>query len=69
MHQDVQKGVAYYMKAAEAGDPDGLYYMGIIYLNGAHGQVIDVTKGADLVRKSAQKGHVFAKQAEALLPK
>lgn len=63
--QDIEnptKALYWWMKAAEAGDPDGLYFLGECYING---YVVpeNCEEGYKLIQQAAQKGCEAAKKA------
>jgi TPR repeat protein len=64
---DAAKGTKFLEVAAEKGDPDALYYLGLHYQHGAYDYKVDKAKASDLINKAAQAGHRPAKIAQELL--
>jgi hypothetical protein len=58
-HRNLEEDFAYWKQAAEEGDADGLYYMGVYY---GTGDVVsqDYSKSVDYFEQAADKGHLDA---------
>lgn len=51
-------GISFFQKAAELGDPDGLYMMGRLYLGGQFGTKLDWKGAYPFFEGAAKAGHV-----------
>lgn len=60
------EAVSYITNAANDGDINSIYWLGLIYYTGAYGVTPDHTKGRSLIYKASQQGH---KQAKSTLSK
>ena len=55
------KAVKLFTKAAEAGDVEAQYKLGVCYCNG-EGVPVDEAKGIELIKKAAERGHMDAQR-------
>jgi TPR repeat protein len=53
-------GVEYYKKAADQGDPNGLYNYGLILEQGLYGTPQDIGKANECFKQAAEGGHMIA---------
>lgn len=55
LEKDLERAVSWFMKAADQGDPVGLFQLGLLYVNGT-GVSPDRSKGVSLIEKAAEEG-------------
>lgn len=57
VQQDVALAMEYFAQAAEAGDPEGLYYMAMHYHHGYSDVAIDKDRALEMYQLAADAGH------------
>lgn len=66
---DTAKGHEFLEVAAEAEDPDAMYYLGLVHHHGVGDYSVDREKAAELIGKAAETGHKPAGLAQTLMDK
>ena len=62
------RAVEFYKKAAEAGDANGMFNLGLYYFYGEGGLLKDLDRAEDLFKRAAALGHEKAAHAVASIP-
>ena len=59
---DIEKGAAWFARAAEAGDVTAQYFLGASYFGGAYGLAVDYEKAFKFSLLAAEAGHEAARE-------